>query len=379
MEKRRKKILYVITKSNFGGAQRNVFELATHLPKDEYDVRVAFGGDGLLKQKIEGAGIRTHTIRSFERDINVLKEFRSFLELRSLMREFRPDIVHLHSSKAGGIGALAARLCGVPKIIFTAHGWPFFEDRNIVWKCAVWFLSWFTALLSHTVILVSEHDRQKTWMPFAQQKFITIHTGVGDIPFLEREKARALLLPEPVRANHKNDLWVISTGEHTKNKNLFMLLDAVNTYNKSHEQKIFLTLMGDGEDRVALEKAAVDSALDNQVFFMGFISDAPTYLRAFDIFVLPSRKEGMPYGLLEAGAAGLSVIASNVGGIPEVIHDKKNGLLINPHDVQTLTTAFDSLNSDAEKSVQYKSELTKTIRSDFGIAEMLTKTISLYK
>jgi uroporphyrinogen-III synthase len=115
MNETKKKILYVITKSNYGGAQRYVYELATGLPKDTFDVVVAFGGNGLLKEKLESAGMRTRTIENFERDIHFFKEFKAYKELKKIIQEEAPDIVHLNSSKAAALGAYAARACGIKK------------------------------------------------------------------------------------------------------------------------------------------------------------------------------------------------------------------------------------------------------------------------
>ena len=108
------RILYVITKSNFGGAQKYVYELATSLPKEAFDVSVALGGEGVLKDKLEQSGIETILIPNMQRDISFFKELKVFKFLYHLFNKKGYDIVHVNSAKAGGIGALAARLTGVP-------------------------------------------------------------------------------------------------------------------------------------------------------------------------------------------------------------------------------------------------------------------------
>ena len=125
----KKKILYVITKSNWGGAQSYVYTLATAAKDAGADVAVAFGGTGgagattgRLELELQKVGIRTVFVKSFMRDISFFKEFRVLGELVRIFKTERPDIVHLNSSKAGGIGALAARLAGVGRIVFTSHG-----------------------------------------------------------------------------------------------------------------------------------------------------------------------------------------------------------------------------------------------------------------
>lgn len=375
---RKKNILYVITKSNFGGAQRNVFELATHLPKNEYDVLVAFGGTGLLKQKLEKADIRTYTINSFERDVSLFKDVRAFFELYTLIRSLRPDIVHLHSSKAGGIGAFAARLCGVPRVVFTAHGWPFLEDRNSVWKSLVWFLSWFTALLVHSVILVSAHDHKNTLMPWVKKKCTIIHTGIDEVEFLEREEARHFLFSEKEMARHKDAFFLVTTAELTKNKNLLTAIQSVAEYNETAKKRIFYTIIGDGELRTSLTTYLTSHNLTDSVKLQGYVDDARIYLKAFDIFLLPSLKEGMPYALLEAGLAGLPTIASHVGGIPEVITSTVEGILVDPKDTYAITSAVRTLVLNTELRNTYAQSFHHTIHARFSFTTMIEKTRTLY-
>ena len=175
----RKKILFVITKSNWGGAQRYVYDLATALPQDQFEVSVAFGQPGLLALKLKAASITVHPIYSLERNMSFIADMKSFFELRRLFHTEQPDVVHLNSSKAAGIGALAARLAGVPRIIFTAHGWPFWEQRNSVSRGLIYFFSWLTALLSHKIIVVSDYDLEvEKKMPLIARKTIHIYNGI---------------------------------------------------------------------------------------------------------------------------------------------------------------------------------------------------------
>lgn len=375
MKQKKKRILYVITKSNFGGAQRYVYELATNLEKEKFEVAVAFGGSGILKTKLEEADIKTYEIKSFERDINLAKEIQAMQELRSIISTFDPHILHLNSSKAGGSGAFIGRLAGIPKIIFTAHGWPFYEKRNVIWRALVWFFSYLTVLFSHKTIVVSRHDFKKHIMPLISYKIVQINTAVPKIHFKEKTESRLELFSEEIRLAHENDLWVVSTGEFTQNKNLLPLLKAVSNHNKSENKKIFLSLIGDGEDREKLQSYVHANNLSDQVSFLGFVENARLYLKAFDVFVIPSLKEGLPYGLLEAGAAGLYCVASNVGGIPDVIENGINGTLIHPEDTKELVSALEHIPIDVE---QVGARLKARIEKDFSLSQMIEKTERLY-
>lgn len=379
---RKKKILFIITKSNWGGAQRYVFDLATSLPGEKYEVAVAFGGKGVLKEKLEHVGIRTFEIKSFERDINIIKEARSMFELTSIIDVFEPDVLHLNSSKAGGSGAFVGRLMGVPQIIFTAHGWPFYENRNSVWRILAWFFSYLTTLLSHKVIVVSKHDYDKHMMPFCAYKLTHINTAIPHIEFETCDSARAFLFQDKINAQkaerNKKNIWVLTNAELNRNKNLFVAIDAVVEYNRTSEQKIFYAIMSDGELRTALENYIREKDAENSIVLLGYVDKGWKFFRAFDVFLLPSLKEGMPYVILEAGAAGLPVIASHVGGIPEIIIHEKNGLLIDPNNYKTIVSAFETLFETPELRQQLGDELKRKIEKEFALSEMLEKTERLY-
>src|SRR3989338_1264192 len=200
----KQKILYIITKSNFGGAQRYVYELATNIPKGKFDIAVAFGQSGALEIKLKTAGIQTVTIPSLARDVNLLQDLKTLFALIKIIRKERPDILHLNSSKVGALGGLAGRLTGVKKIIFTGHGWAFNEKRSFFSKTFILFSHWITILLSHKTIAVSEKTKQQICkLPWIKNKIEVVYNGIGDIAFKDGFEARQFL-----GKNIKEDLWI---------------------------------------------------------------------------------------------------------------------------------------------------------------------------
>jgi glycosyltransferase involved in cell wall biosynthesis len=306
----RKKILYVITKSNWGGAQRYVFDLATHLPPDEFEVAVAFGGHGRLAQELQKAGIKTYEIASLRRDVAFGSDSKSLFELRRLFKKLQPDIVHLNSSKVGGVGGLAARLAGVPLIVFTAHGWPFREQRAILAVGVLWLASWITALLSTKVICVSNYDLKQTYkMPFVGKKAVCIYNGIDQGVELGSGNSIRKAFPPGARITG-------TIGELNKNKNQQALIEEARK-----DPAVFVAIVGEGEERAALEAKIRRYNLGDRVKLFGFMP-ASEVLRGFDTFALPSLKEGLPYVLLEAKAAGLPIVANRVGGVGEILDNK---------------------------------------------------------
>lgn len=373
------RLLLVITKSNFGGAQRYVFETAVALKKQGYVVTVAAGGAGVLFTKLTEAGITTYELDGAKRDINFLSEIKTLHSLFKLIRDFRPDIIHLNSSKIGLLGSLVGRLLNVPLIVFTAHGWPFLEPRIRTWRTMAWLGSYLTGLLAHRIILVSENDFRQTKMPGVRQKCVVLKTAVADFPLLERNEARAKLFSNDFCNLHAHNIWVGSIGELNHNKNHEASINAVAEFNANNNTKILLTIIGEGDLKNQLQDQASLKGLNDYVQFLGYKDEARQYLSAFDIFLFPSLKEGLPYALLEAGKAGLPCIASAVGGNPEIIVDNESGLLIDPTNHMTIVTALSFLLRNSDQRIKFATKLKEDIAQKFNPEKQLAELLKIYE
>jgi glycosyltransferase involved in cell wall biosynthesis len=306
MAQSKEKILFLITKATWGGAQRYVYDLATNLPKERFEVVVAYGEAGKLSDDLKRAGITTYQVRSMGRDVSPFADVQSFWKIYKGIRKGCPDVVHLNSSKAAALGALAARIAGVSKIIFTVHGWPFGEKRNPISKILIWTISWLTALLSTRVICVSDYDLTLAKrMPFVSNKAVRIYNGIAPMQFGSGDIIRRAF---PAGAKITGTI-----GELTHNKNQIALIEEARRDSNMH-----IAIVGEGELRSELEKKIAQYGLHERVKLFGFLPAAEV-LKGFDEFALPSIKEGLPYTLIEAKQAGLPIVASRVGGVGEVI------------------------------------------------------------
>jgi glycosyltransferase involved in cell wall biosynthesis len=244
------------------------------------------------------------------RDVSFLREWRALRELTTLFKQERPDVVHLNSSKAGGLGALAARLAGVPRIVFTAHGWAHRENRSLPARLAIWLASWLTIVLAHKIIAVSTYDHRDAPVFFSRRKITVIHNGIA-LPL-------ALGPGERIRSAFPTGVHITGTiGDLSKNKNQISLVEQA-----LQNPNMYVAIVGDeGEERAHLELKIKEYGLKDRVKIFGFIP-ASEVLRGFDTFALPSLKEGLPYVLLEAKAAGLPIEANRVGGVGEILDAK---------------------------------------------------------
>jgi glycosyltransferase involved in cell wall biosynthesis len=330
------RILYCITKGNWGGAQKYVFELASHIPQDQFDPIVVHGEGTILPAKLREKHIPTIFIDSLGRDINPLADIASFFSLLKLFFKEKPNIVHLNSSKIGGLGAVAARLAGIKKIIFTVHGFAFNEDRPWYQKKLIEFVSWLSVVFCTHIIFISktERDQTKNWM-FIEKKSSVIYNGISIPTYLERIQAQKFFLEKINRPlSFFTPKKVIgSIGELVANKGYVYALQAL----KELQDKNYIYLIiGTGDQEKQLRDYIKNNNLKETVFLIGFVKDAAQYLKALDIFLLTSVKEGMPYVLLEAAFAHVPIIATDVGGIREM----NISSLIKPKDGSEISHAL---------------------------------------
>jgi glycosyltransferase involved in cell wall biosynthesis len=373
------KIIYIITKSNWGGAQKYVFDMATEVAKEGYDVEVFFGGNGILADKLALAGIKTTSLQKLGRDVSLLRDIKVLIELTRLLRQHRPDIIHLNSSKIGAIGALAGRIAGVKKIIFTAHGWAFNEERSAPSKSILKFIYWIAIMLSHKTITVSEAMRARVaqW-PFVGGKLASVHNGITPLAYLSKADAREFLCAlVPALQERQKAKWVGSLAELHPIKNLDVAIRAIAELKEQGRDIIYL-VFGEGEQRAVLEKLIADLGLQNDVFLLGHVDLGAQYLHALDIFMLVSRSEGLAYAILEAGMAKMPVIATAVGGIPEIITDMQSGILVQPNKPSEIAHAITYYIENHDREMEFKNTLHKKVADEFSVKKMLERTVVFY-
>lgn len=375
MPDRPKKILYAITKANWGGAQRYVYDLAVAAQGHGHDVAVVVGGTGVLTEKLSAAGVRTISLALAQRRtfIGDLLTFGPLLSLIKIFQTERPDVIHVNSAKASGLGALAGRIAHVPHIIFTAHGWEFNAPRNAISKIGIRLFSWLTILLSHKTICVSSAIRNDVaWMPFTKNKLLVIRNGITCEPLQPREEARMALNRDSAAS-----YWIGMISELHPTKRVD---DAIRAFAHiaSKRPETELLIIGDGKERTKLEELICALHLEGRVSLLGHVTDAQKYLSAFDVFVHASISEALGYVILEAGCASLPVIATRVGGIPEIIQDRSYGILVPPRSPEALADAIESLICDPMRAAELGARLHDRVQESFSKQSMLSQTFAQY-
>ena len=372
----RKKILFIITKSEMGGAQRFLYDLITHLDTNNYEILAAAGGKGELLEKLGRENIKTVLIKHFS-NIPGIKNILVFFEILFLIKNFKPIILYLLSSEAGFSGAIAGSFYRLLsrrkiKIIYRIGGWAFKEPRNIVIKKTYLLAEKISAPFKNIIITNSKFDRQlaiknKIAKP---EKIVTIHNGldVDNPKFLPQEEAREFL-------GLKNHIIIGAIANLYKNKGLGYLIHAAA---KINNPELKFVIIGDGPEREDLEQLIKETHLENSVFLLGYVDDAYKYMKAFDIFVLPSVKEGQPWTILEAMAAGVPIVATNIAGIPEMLENEKSGLLVEPADPDVLAGAIEQMLIHTSLARECAQNALATVRNKFSLANMVRKNEELF-
>ena len=323
----KKKILFLVTQSELGGAQRAIFDLAKGLfsvsKKQSFKVVAAAGpeGDnqnGLLVQ-LAKTGIKTIHLKYLKRNINPYYDLRAFFEIRKLIRQEKPDLLQLGSSKAGFLGSLAARnFKDSLKVIYRIGGWAFNEPTGwLKRKIYFWAEKW-SVKYKDVIVVNSDFERQQAinLKICPAQKIVTVYNGIAlkQMKFLSKEEARAAL------GFSQKESLVGTIANFYPSKGLEYLVDAAHLLKTKYRMpNTKYIVIGDGREREKLEKLIKEYNLEDCFFLPGQIPEAYQYLKAFDVFVLSSIKEGMPWTILEAMAAQLPIVATNVGGVPEML------------------------------------------------------------
>jgi glycosyltransferase involved in cell wall biosynthesis len=360
--------MYIHSSGKWHGPGRYVYDLAYAL-KGQYDVSVTVGSTGALVDRLHAAHIPTHSLTALTRDIDATQDSTAFFQLLNVFRKEKPDIVHLNSSKAGALGAIAARIAGVPRIVYTVHGWAFNEPVSSLARVFRWVVSLITMLAAHRTITVSQFDMLLS--PLGLHS-VTVHNGIAPLDCIPREEARRIIC---ARAGISENAFIFGTiAELHTNKGLDILIEATFAVDNIH-----VVVIGEGEERATLETLITELNLTDRVHLIGFIADAARYLQAFDAFVLPSRKEGLPYAILEAGSAGVPVIASAVGGVPEIVGDQISGDLVHAFSIEKLAESLQEFSEQPNTIRHYAEALSARVARYFNLEDMVKKTVDVYE
>ena len=369
MSNKKTKIIYILPMLYIGGAEKILFDVIKKIDKERFEVGLAL----LKKNEIffsgweEELAAENVKVENFLIQDNLfLKIFdipRKFISLVSYLRQEKPDIVHTHLLYADIIGRFAAWLAGVKRIITTEHNQIGYGDK--IKNCLTKFIDQKT----FAFVAVSEEVAAylKSERKIAENKIIIIHNGI------ETEK---YVFPD--RQYDKEKLVIGAMGKIARQKGFDLLIESLKMINADYE-----CLIAGDEDlherdlRLELEELIVRNNLADKVKFVG-LQEARHFFQGIDIFVSSSRWDGLSLVLLEAGAAGLPIVAFNVGGVGSVIHHEEDGLIVEKEDVGKMSESITRLLVDENLRTKFGQKTAEKIRNNFDISRVVKSHEELY-
>ena len=355
-------ILFVITRAEHGGAQAHVRDLVAGF-KDRFNIHVAVGDEGFLTREVSRLGATVHLVKNLTQPINPLKDILAVRDLIMLMRRIRPRLVHAHSTKAGLVGRLAARTVGTP-VVFTAHGWAFADGVPVHRKILGVLAERVAARWTKQVITVSQYDRllaQHYKLKYDNNLHV-IHNGIASII-------------GQTDGGETSIIQLVMVARFTNQKDHAIVLQSLQRIDRN----VQICLVGDGPTRPMIERLAEQLGISDRVKFFGWRDDVHEVLANANIYVLASNWEGLPISLLEAMRAGLPIVASDVGGVREVIVDGETGFLVDRGDVVMLCDKLQQLVSDPELRNKMGKAGHKRYLEHFTVERMLDQTLQVYE
>lgn len=375
MDHAKPRVLFLITASEWGGAQNFVFNLAREMTRRNFEILIASGGQGELGQRCAEAQIPCLKLKTVRREISLWRDMAALYEIRGLIRKFKPDAVHLNSSKMSVIGSWAASLEKTPRIVYRIGGWSFLEQGSWLKRKIYLWSEILTAAKKDVIVTVHPTDealaRRHRILP--RHQLLTIANGL-DLEAFER----ALLPPEAARDQlglTPEQIVIGTVANFFPPKNIPWYLKTIARISELPDTARFV-IVGDGPERPLIEKLRRDLNLSRRVILAGRRTDAPSLYRAFDLFVLPSSKEGMPWALLEAMAASRSCIAADVGACRWML-EPDAGSIVPAQNQAALIQTIRSLLTDKTRREQLGKTARQTVAHRFCWQTAVEKTISL--
>ena len=349
------RVLRVIARLNMGGPALHVAYLTAGLAERGYETTLVAGslarGEDSMAFVAEELGIEVQRIVELHREISVLRDAVAIVRLARLMRRVRPHILHTHTAKAGAVGRLAALLAGdarPPIVVHTFHGHVLRGYFDPLRTAGFRLLERWLARTSTALVAVSPQVRDDLVAlgVAPRERFAVVRLGIE----LEQRVATA----RDGRGEHRRVLGVgpdrFAVGWIGRMTGVKRTEDVLRAFRRLRDGGVdaCLFMIGDGPDRAAVERRAHELGVMRDTFFLGYQEEVAPFYAAFDAMILPSINEGTPVSAIEALAAGRPVVATRVGGVPDVVRDGEDGFLVDPGDVDALADRLTRLAADPE-------------------------------
>lgn len=363
------KILHIVGDSKFGGGSVIISQLAAAQLDKGYIVEV-LTTDSEFKSHLNKIGVCTVHIDCIWRNYNPITDLLGIIKLRKFLKNSSYDVIHTHTTKAGFVGRVAAKLAGIKTIFHTVHGFPFSESSS---RVKVFVFSQLEKLLykiSSKVIFVSNYHLEwaRKLSIVTNSNGVAIRNGIDKIDYSSSELFFDDVNGLPV-------INILYIGRVVKEKGLFDLVLAFRRLLDSNPN-VNLYIIGDGPDLAELKQF---SSTSKNIHFKGFVNNATEYLSKSDIFVLPSYREGLSISAIEAQAYGIPSLLSDIGGNVEISANGVNALLFEVGNVDSMLQKLELLINSKDKRLELSSFASRNFDENFTRDKMVSNYIDLYR
>lgn len=347
-EERPIRVLRIINRFNLGGPIFNVIYLTKHLPKPFETLLI--GGIATSTEKdasylLAQHQVKAKVLKSMSRRLNPIQDLMALIQIIRIIRHYKPDIVHTHASKAGVLGRIAAKLCGVKTIVHTYHGHVFHGYFNsfmttLIIKIEKWLAKYSSALIA--ISPVQKKELEEIFKIANQNKIMCIPLGFELDSFAPSKEKTLLMRKKWGIAPPCFSVGIVGRMVPIKNHQLFIDAAIWVIKNDLEFKDYKFYLVGDGELKDSLEKRilAFDESLLNSFVFTSWIDDMSSFYPAMDLVCLSSFNEGTPVSLIEGQASGIPVISTRVGGVEDVVKHMETGIILDSFEVENLGKAI---------------------------------------
>jgi glycosyltransferase involved in cell wall biosynthesis len=365
------KIAHIITKLELGGAQKTTLSLLKHIDKKYYEAYLITSSRGYLKEEASLLpGLEIFFINTLQRNVNILNDMLSFFKIAVYLRRKKISIVHTHSSKAGIIGRWAAWFAGVRSIFHTVHGWPFYIEAGVLTRLFYKISEKLASLITTRIIVVSEADMKSgiKHVSKKQIKYIKIPYGIESTNFAFQSRP----------ANRDSAINVGYIACFKPQKAPFDFVE-VAKFSVNENKDIKFISVGDGILKHSVMEKVLVLGLDRNIKFLGWQDNIARLLSEIDILLLTSRWEGLPVVILEALASGVPVVATDVGGVPELVANGVNGFVEKKGACKKLADDILLLAYDNDMRMEFAKQAKKSFKKEFDIQYMRDSMQNLYE
>ena len=371
MPTRAERVLLLVTQSDWGGVQKFLIDFAVALKAEGREVMLASGGNEELFEKATERKIPTTHLKWMMRNIHPLCDLMSLIELRMLIRSFKPDAIHVNSSKMGVLGSISAMGTGA-RVVYRIGGWSFLEPMSSFSKWMYRTAEYATSFLKDRILVVHPNDiLVGASIGISTAKMRCAPNGLDVTAFQLQLHPRSMVREE---IGIPESAFVFGTVANAySSKALDRYLETANRVLQK-DQHAHVCVVGSGPEFERLQKLRSILSEKDRIHLLGRRADATRLYAGFDVFVLPSIKEGMPWTILEAMASGVPVLATDVGACKWMIEDSAYpacGIVVPPSDALSLESAMNALRVDADRLARLGSAGVENVRARFSWTETL--------